>query len=423
MIMVNDMVCTSVKAGENLLNQVKSIRFNEPIMNKNFYSTKLLKKGGVNMGRTKTHEEYVEELKIKNPTVEVIGKYVNAKTRILHRCNVHNVEWLVVPDSIFQGCGCAQCKVDKDIANAQSKTKTHQQYLMELMDNNIAIEPLEEYINSHTNIRHRCKICQHEWDVRPGNILYGFGCPMCGIRKTKEVRMKTHNEYIRQLSIKNSNIEVIEQYDGANTPIKHYCNLHNVEFYIRPSDALNGDGCKRCHHERIRDSQVKSHDQYEEELIDRGVNIKVVDTYVNALTPILHKCLKCEHEWFAAPNNILRGSGCPKCNGSRGEKLITSWLNDYKIKFIPQYRFSDCKDKHTLPFDFYLIDYNACIEYQGEQHYRAIDFFGGDERFAICQSHDKIKKDYCNNNSIPLLCIKYDENVEEALEKFLFILI
>ena len=35
MIMMNDMVCTLVKAKENLSNMIKSVRFNESKINKN----------------------------------------------------------------------------------------------------------------------------------------------------------------------------------------------------------------------------------------------------------------------------------------------------------------------------------------------------------------------------------------------------
>ena len=378
-------------------------------------------KGGERMSRKKTHEEYVEEVKIKNPTVEVVGRYINAKTKILHRCKIHNTEWLVTPDSILQGCGCNQCKKDKDAINAKNKSKTHEQYLMEIVDNNIPIEPLEEYAGGNTNIRHRCKICKHEWGVRPNNVLHGYGCPKCAIQKNKVVRTKNHDEYVAELFEKNPNIEVVEKYNGSNNPIKHYCRIHNIEFYVRPADALKGGGCKKCQSERIHNSKAKLHDQYEKELLEKNINIKVIDTYINAITPIVHKCLSCEHEWLAIPNNILRGSGCPKCNESHGEKSINSWLNKHNINFIPQYRFNDCRDKYTLPFDFYLVDYNTCIEYQGEQHYRVVDFFGGNTRFEACQLHDQIKKDYCEKNNISLLCIRYDENIEEELERFLFI--
>lgn len=70
---------------------------------------------------------------------------------------------------------------------------------------------------------------------------------------------------------------------------------------------------------------------------------------------------------------------------------------------------------------FYLTDYNLAIEYQGEQHYRPIDYFGGKEKFEVQQKRDNIKRDYCKNNNINLLEIPYYKNVEEELNNFLFI--
>ena len=63
------------------------------------------------------------------------------------------------------------------------------------------------------------------------------------------------------------------------------------------------------------------------------------------------------------------------------------------------------------------------IEYDGEQHFRPIEYFGGQKKFELQQKHDTIKNEYCKNNGIPLLRIpyfKYD-NIEEELNNFLFI--
>ena len=38
---------------------------------------------------------------------------------------------------------------------------------------NANIEPLEEYKGNRVNILCRCKVCGHEWMVRPGNLLSG----------------------------------------------------------------------------------------------------------------------------------------------------------------------------------------------------------------------------------------------------------
>ena len=60
-----------------------------------------------------------------------------------------------------------------------------------------------------------------------------------------------------------------------------------------------------------------------------------------------------------------------------------------------------------MPFDFYLPDYNICIEYDGELHYKSIDFYGGEEELMKQQNRDNIKTQYCKDNNITLIRIPY----------------
>ena len=64
-----------------------------------------------------------------------------------------------------------------------------------------------------------------------------------------------------------------------------------------------------------------------------------------------------------------------------------------------------------------------CIEYDGEQHFKPIEYFGGEAHFKIQQKHDKIKDDFCKENGISLLRIPYYkfDNIEEELNNFIFI--
>ena len=101
--------------------------------------------------------------------------------------------------------------------------------------------------------------------------------------------------------------------------------------------------------------------------------------------------------------------------------MIRQWLINNGIEYEYQKSFADCRDKRSLPFDFYLPEYNVCIEYDGKQHYESIEYFGGEESFAYTQRHDEIKNQYCADNNIKLLRIPYFANVEEELNKFLFI--
>lgn len=84
-----------------------------------------------------------------------------------------------------------------------------------------------------------------------------------------------------------------------------------------------------------------------------------------------------------------------------------------------QKTFENCSSKALLRFDFYLPEHNLCIEYNGIQHYESVGYFGGDENLTIVQKRDNIKKDYCINENIKLLIIKYDENVFEKLHDYL----
>lgn len=61
--------------------------------------------------------------------------------------------------------------------------------------------------------------------------------------------------------------------------------------------------------------------------------------------------------------------------------MIRQLLRDYKVQYIPQYKFLDCKDQRPLPFDFYLPEYNTCIEYDGGQHFFPVNFSGEEAEY------------------------------------------
>jgi len=117
--------------------------------------------------------------------------------------------------------------------------------------------------------------------------------------------------------------------------------------------------------------------------------------------------------------HVVNGYGCPICKQSKGEKEIRNFLINNNINFIPQHTFKNCKNINILPFDFYLPDYNTCIEYNGVQHYEIVNYFGGEKEFKKRISRDKIKKEYCYNNNIPLLIIKYNDNITFQLKNYL----
>lgn len=137
---------------------------------------------------------------------------------------------------------------------------------------------------------------------------------------------------------------------------------------------------------------------------------------------IKNKHLKCGRITLTTPDSFNQGGRCHYCNQSEGEKLVEDILESNNYNFKEQVSFKDCKNKHPLPFDFGVYnDKNelvALIEYQGIQHYKPIDFFGGEEEFIERQKRDGIKKNYCRDINTPLIeihCSLTDEEVSDFL--------
>lgn len=111
-------------------------------------------------------------------------------------------------------------------------------------------------------------------------------------------------------------------------------------------------------------------------------------------------------EGYSLKDSSTTSCGCLK---SKGEEKISSILNSLGIDRIPQKKFDTCKDEKLLSFDFYLPDYNLLIEYNGVQHYKSGSGWNNEEKLEKTQLHDKTKKEWAENNNIPLLVISYKE--------------
>ena len=126
------------------------------------------------------------------------------------------------------------------------------------------------------------------------------------------LKKKSHEEFIEELQEINPNIEAIENYQNAITPITFRCKICGHEWKVPPSNVLRGTGCKKC---MIR-ARTKSREVFLEEV--RAINpaVEVLGDYINTNTPIACKCKRCGHEWNPRPSSILKGTGCPKCAGN-----------------------------------------------------------------------------------------------------------
>lgn len=241
-------------------------------------------------------------------------------------------------------------------------------------------------------------------------------CNKCSIANMPQCKAKDKDVFIDEVSsLVSDKYSVLSEYVKSSLPVTFIHHKCGNKFDMRPNDFLRGQRCPRCF-----GTPRKTTAEFQKEVFKKHKKeYSVVGEYKNNRTKITIKHNKCEYKWDITPDAFLNQSqGCPKCIESKGERSISKWLYNNNFTYKEQFKFKKCKNERPLPFDFYLPDYNICIEYDGEFHFKETTL-GNDLKQQ--KKHDKIKNEFCKENNIKLIRIPYWEfdNIETILESVL----
>jgi hypothetical protein len=292
---------------------------------------------------------------------------------------------------------------------------------------------LVEYIDMRTKVKIICPI-HGIFEQNANDHIRGSGCHKCHYENFYKKAGKTLENFIKEANKIHNKYDYSKvKYKGNKIKICIICPIHG-EFWQTPNGHLRGRGCQECglDKDKLRIEKINN-DRH----LDNKINFvkkcnevhnnlyEYLSEYINIDEKIVIKCKKCNYIFKQLLSAHLSGNGCPKCNKSKGELLIESYLMKYRINYKPQYNFENCRGKkRPLPFDFYLPDYNTCIEFDGRQHFEPVPFNGSNlikakERFIKTKNYDKIRNQYCGENNIRLIRISYKDNIKEKLEESL----
>jgi very-short-patch-repair endonuclease len=352
-----------------------------------------------------TKEDFVKKANIihSNKYDYSLVEYINNKTKVKIICPEHGIFETRPDNHTNKPSGCPKC------ANNQLYTKDVYIERCNKVHNNKYDYSLIEYKSAHNKIKIICP--EHGVFVQDAYThINGVGCPKCSNNYSY-----TTAEYIDLVKIQHNNkydYSLVE-YVNSKIKIKIICPIHGV-FEQDPSSHLKGVGCHECYVDKMRYntekfielSKKKHGNKYDYSLVEYEHSKKNV------------KIICPNHGVFEQKSGShIKGDGCPVCKESKGEKEISILLENKNIDFIRQKYFDNCKDDRYLPFDFYLPEHNICIEFDGLQHFKPIEYFGGEKTFKTTKKHDKIKNEYCADNGIKLIRIKYNECIENKLNK------
>ena len=138
------------------------------------------------------------------------------------------------------------------------------------------------------------------------------------------------------------------------------------------------------------------------------------------------RCI-CGQEHIVAGNMLKSGisQSCGCKSQPHMEEYVRQYLDDHAYVYECQKTYDDLLGVGNghLSYDFLvyknLSEPFVFIECQGEQHYRPIPYFGGEERFEIQNRHDELKREYANKLNIPLAEIKYDHMTKASIDLYL----
>jgi len=327
-------------------------------------------------------------------------EYINSSMKVKIICSEHGV-FLISPKHHLYGRGCQICT-----KNIKTKEKNFIKKSKIIHDNKYDYS-LVEYYNNKKKVKIICP--EHGiFEQIACNHMNGAGCSKC----SGNYKSNTEEFIIKSKEIHGDKYDYsLVEYKNWLDNVKIICPEHGI-FEQIPNNHLRGKGCIYC---------AGNYKSNTEEFIEKSINIhgdkydySLVE-YENCGTKVKIICNK-HGEFLQKPDNHLGGSGCPTCRESKGEIKISNILDDYKIKYERQQKFKGCINIKKLSFDFYLPEYNICIEYDGRQHYEPINEWGGEKEFKNIKIRDNIKTVYCKENDIKLIRISYKENIEDKLE-------
>ncbi len=255
-----------------------------------------------------------------------------------------------------------------------------------------------------------------DFNILSSQHIRGSGCNRCGWSRTGQKHVDDKEKFIEKSRKKHGDKYNYDKsmYVSSRSLITITCQ-HHGDFDQIAGTHSKGHGYMQCGIITSAEKTSSNNKDFAEKsnkLHGNSYGYELVE-YTKADAKVKIVC-KSHGLFMQTPHIHLSGHGCPKCNTSKGEKLVEDWLIEHEISHVREYRFQGCKNTNTLPYDFYLPNENILIEYDGEQHFRAIDYWGGEERFKKQQESDEIKTKYAIDNNIPLLRIKYDLTKDEA---------
>lgn len=327
------------------------------------------------------------QLLCDNKGWKIIGPYFDKDTPIKIQCNNGHIRYYTPCKFKAGGQPCQVCI-------GKFSSVSEQTFYNKVKD--LGGKVVGEYVNTHEKVECECAY-GHTCLIVPKQLIHQDRfCGQC-YEKTPE------NAFNKLKAVVDSHGgKILGEYVRNNIPIEIECENGHV-WKPRPLHIISDithSWCPKC----LEDKYKQSKEKFEQIAHEKGGTIII--GYVNANTRVTLQCTNKHPPWSTTATHILKGTWCPKCSGSKGEKIITECLNQFGVEFTCQF---GCyiNTNRQKRFDFFVPSYNLLIEFDGQQHFEDVEYFKSERGFDKRRERDLLKTKYAKDNGMSLLRIPY----------------
>ena len=319
---------------------------------------------------------------------------------------MHNHVWDAIPKNLISGMGCYYCGLDRQVAK---RTMSHETFVKKMRDISPNIQILGKYTTHNNQILCRCNKHDYEWNGRPGDLLRGKGCYICGRESLAKTQSKSHEDFVKDIKQTNPNIEIVSTYISRKNDVDCKCNICGYQWRTRASYLYKNNLCPLCSNQVVvegKNDLATTHPHLVQYVRDTK------DCYTHCATnieKIYFKCPICGDERkYSLREVVIYGYHCHYCdkNISKPNRIIRNLIRQLPVDtYTTEYQPDWIKPYHyDVYFEYQGTPY--IVEMDGGFHFQWFKSLGMTENdLVVAQERDRIKDEKAKEHNITMIRI------------------
>jgi hypothetical protein len=246
-----------------------------------------------------------------------------------------------------------------------------------------------EYINGSTKIDIRCNKCFNIWHPVFASIRKGNWCPICAKAHLSELFRCSFDGVKEEIAIRGGTL-LSTTYNNDRQKLDIRCGVCELIWTTDYQHLRRGHWCINC-------SASKKHTigECNKWALSHGGECLSTE-YISCKQNLVWKCSE-GHIWNATFDNVCRGKWCPECNIGKTQRILKDILQNIFAghKIEENYKgfnwLYNKKTKGKQEIDIWIPHIKLAVEYDGEQHFVPVEYFGGKDKFVLTKRRDKLK--------------------------------